>query len=682
MNPVASVNILLSTDLDNLERVIESGGNIVQANPGTYLFSSKNTNFVSLNHELKEKGAFSINLSMQDPDNNVLDNILPKNVNEFIEDGGKKTELVFYLMYGVGKNTVRHWGGPFMCQLENFNYYQDTQGTFMVEMTFVPFLPLQAILNLENLTEGSSVLSSGFKKPKGSKKGDKQSSNVMGETGTKVILGQIPFNEMDTGYNPTFLSIGVSPDDFMKKVKLLYQNYAKHWGIDNLLMQFGKEFFNACLHNLYGGTAVCGPPGALEKTLGSYSLKYGTPPTLSSAITWLAQFGIDLKVIREGITPAGEGAFGYGQFDYAPPTAFLTGDAPVNERIIAIDISEKYKQKSSFKEVFNKYYSTLLSIAGEAISPEYLIESNTTIVGYLEKVSGLDKYINDPKKPLVIIGERNYISREIYALGQVEEILVALPNEKSSPAYKTKLRQYYVNKASHFYRSNYFEDVGNTTDDMSYLEAMEFDETSDVLLTFKANTPDANILDYTLNLDLETFGELVKSFSTAPTKEQRDFMIKELKRLTPYSEKYDIEKCVDDVLELNFGSKFKELGQQITMPSKDWKPAYASYVKRLNDQVFQGTYMAGTIRTVPYFQLSDNLMLNFPCRIIINKNPNLDNYPIDPEDTEAFFSGDYIIIGFRHVVSSSEAYSEFDVLRVAYSEKKAKDVLSAYEISN
>ena len=81
--------------------------------------------------------------------------------------------------------------------------------------------------------------------------------------------------------------------------------------------------------------------------------------------------------------------------------------------------------------------------------------------------------------------------------------------------------------------------------------------------------------------------------------------------------------------------------------------------------------MAGTIRTIPYFQLSDNLMLNSPCQITINKTPNLDNYPIDPEDTESFFSGRYIIIGFRHIISSNDVYSEFDVLRIPIREKSS-----------
>ena len=160
MNPVAPVNILLSTDLNNLERVIESGGNIIQANPGTYLFSSKNTNFISLEHELRDKQGFAVNITIQDPDNNVLDNLLPKNANEFLENDGEKSQITFFLLYGLGKSVSRHWAGPFICQLQDFNYYQTATGTFMIEMSFVPSLPIQAILSLENLGSKSSVLKS------------------------------------------------------------------------------------------------------------------------------------------------------------------------------------------------------------------------------------------------------------------------------------------------------------------------------------------------------------------------------------------------------------------------------------------------------------------------------------------------------------------------------------------
>ena len=64
------------------------------------------------------------------------------------------------------------------------------------------------------------------------------------------------------------------------------------------------------------------------------------------------------------------------------------------------------------------------------------------------------------------------------------------------------------------------------------------------------------------------------------------------------------------------------------------------------------------------------MMLNAPCHIIINKTPNLDNYPIDTENTEAFFSGDYIITGFRHVITPADAFSEFDLMRISIKKKK------------
>jgi hypothetical protein len=273
---------------------------------------------------------------------------------------------------------------------------------------------------------------------------------------------------------------------------------------------------------------------------------------------------------------------------------------------------------------------------------------------------------------LVIIGERNYIAREIYDQKGRGEILIPLSDEKTDPAYKERLQYYYVNKTSHTFRNNYFEDVGSLVDDMSYTQPIDWDETSD-MLTFKANTPDANIIDFNFDLNLATFAQFVRSFSQAPGDDQQDYINKQLKKITPNPNNFDIDGASKQIVNTLKSPTFNNVGQQVTLTGAGYKSAYANFIKELNDKAIQGSYMAGTIRTVPYFQLSDNMMLNSPCKIVINKTPNLDNYPMDPEDREAFLSGNYIIIGFRHTVTSTDAYSEFDVLRISLREKKTPE---------
>lgn len=674
MNPVAPVNILLSTNLDNLERIVERGQGIDPftefigelQDPGSYLFSSKNTNFVSLTHELRFGGGFEINILMQDPGNNVLDNLIPKNVNEFLEDEEAKLRPVFYLMYGVGKDTIRHWGGPFKCELKDFNYYQDTTGTFMVSMSFFPSLPIQAILSLtkmksEHLTPPTS-------------KGDKQSRNNMGDTGTAVKIGSLKYVNNDVGRALGWRDIKIEPKNFIKAVRILYENYARHWGIENLLMCFGREFYDVCVNRLYNPDRMGMYDRKEGKGAGAYFIP-AVPMPIQAARSFLAEFGITLEIVDVDSTPVSLkvpipifGTWG---------ATFADIDGPAIEPVVThilkkdvyIDIDPKFKNNSDFQAVFEKFYSTLASWAGIPISPEFLIESNTTILGYLKNSKAGVRAIKNPNEPLVIIGERNYIARELYDQKARGEILVPLSDERTDPAYKEKLQYYYVNKTSHSFRSNYFSDVGSTVDDQSYEAPIEHDESKD-MLTFKANTPDANILDYNFDLNLATFAQFIRSFSQKPGDEQEAYINKQLKAIVPFSHNFDIDDLSKKIVSTLKDPNFKDVGQQVTLTGAGYKAAYSNFVKELNDQGVQGHYMAGTIKTVPYFQLSDNMMLNAPCHIIINKTPNLDNYPIDTENTEAFFSGDYIITGFRHVITPADAFSEFDLMRISIKKKK------------
>jgi len=80
---------------------------------------------------------------------------------------------------------------------------------------------------------------------------------------------------------------------------------------------------------------------------------------------------------------------------------------------------------------------------------------------------------------------------------------------------------------------------------------------------------------------------------------------------------------------------------------------------------------AGTIKTVPYFNLSDQFVIFSECEIFINKNPSLDDYPPSRENREVFYNGTYIITNFKHVITSREAYSEFSVYKIGYPKKGA-----------
>ena len=63
-----------------------------------------------------------------------------------------------------------------------------------------------------------------------------------------------------------------------------------------------------------------------------------------------------------------------------------------------------------------------------------------------------------------------------------------------------------------------------------------------------------------------------------------------------------------------------------------------------------------SIKTLPFFNLSNFETLSKKCIFLSKRNSVIGT---EPADTFDFFSGEYMITGFRHVISTSECYSEF-----------------------
>jgi hypothetical protein len=63
-----------------------------------------------------------------------------------------------------------------------------------------------------------------------------------------------------------------------------------------------------------------------------------------------------------------------------------------------------------------------------------------------------------------------------------------------------------------------------------------------------------------------------------------------------------------------------------------------------------------SIKTLPFFYLSNFDTMSKKCVFLSKRNSVIGTTPVDTFD---FFSGEYMITGFRHVISTSECYSEF-----------------------
>ena len=691
MNPVATANILLSTNLANLERF--AADKTLKADAGSYLFSAKNTNFISLEHRLGEKDPMTLKIVMQDPNNGVLENLVPKDILPILENMAsiqdprkldyRSYNFQFFVMYGLGTNAAQHWAGPFMTQLYDFNYINAEDGTALVELTLIPSLPIQAQLSLQPLNDSVLVYRPWSQTPKGweslprggGKFVGRYTTKMTGSTGMQRKLGSITYTLKDTGKPPRWGEVGIGPDRLVKEIRKLYTNYAERWGIENFLMLMSKDFKNVLLKKLYSGHAAAFVQGALFG-IGN-KLAIMVSPTLEEAKALFDQFGISLIYFPQPNARGGhgnslgalvgpaqaQGAGSAGLPAQMPGASPLPVQSKSNTVDVYIDINDSFKRANNFKSVFEAFYGGLAgNIPGGApIIVDYVMENNTTIVNYL-KQSGLKDYIKVEGQPFVVVGDRNSIGREIYNHGGVGITLSPLSDERSGGGYKGLVRDYYVNKVSH-YSSNYFEDVGSN--DQAYQPPRKDDEDSKTLI-LKANTPDANIISYNMDANLNSLNAILKVFSRRVAARMKvGQFYHHLKTLTPDADSFKLMEIAENTVKVLKKLASKPLGLSYTVPD-DPGPGIAEYMKTFSEEGAEGKLIFGTIRTVPYFQLSDMLMLNSTCEVTIKKNSSPDNYPLDFEDSDSVYNGKYQIIGFNHVITSDDAYSEFEVTKIGY----------------
>jgi len=96
----------------------------------------------------------------------------------------------------------------------------------------------------------------------------------------------------------------------------------------------------------------------------------------------------------------------------------------------------------------------------------------------------------------------------------------------------------------------------------------------------------------------------------------------------------------------------------ITLPSNNF------ILARLNE--YQHRYAVNlTLKTLPFFNLTDTRTLNKPCIFYSKRISVLNNDSVSFD----FFSGEYRIVGFKHVINTQECYSEFMLIKYGASDE-------------
>ena len=78
-----------------------------------------------------------------------------------------------------------------------------------------------------------------------------------------------------------------------------------------------------------------------------------------------------------------------------------------------------------------------------------------------------------------------------------------------------------------------------------------------------------------------------------------------------------------------------------------------------------------TIKTLPFFNLTDSRTLLKPA-IFYSKRVSIANPNEAPDISFDYFSGEYRIVGFKHIINTHECYSEFMMIKYQASDENLK----------
>lgn len=677
LNPVATPNILISTSIKALETAIsakdpnDAGSRIfvnisdASAIGGDYIFSPKNTNFLSLEHTFGDKQFFGIKIKIQDPTTNLI-SLMHQQLNQVAALSGLD-QADFFITYGLGPNVTSHWAGPFICQVLHFRNYTTANDVEIIEIDFVPSVPLAAQLSLQRLTDDNIL------EVTRTQSGMAAAQLLMQGTSPKVagmIYSPMVTRELDT-FTPApgkDFTWTVPTQDLIDAIRDIYTSYATIFGISNFMIFLSQEFKDAFTRFL-GAKVLISSPGMAAQIPNI---------PLSHVERFLAPFGLELSQVDLGSTLGNLHMAGpkgvRPNFRGPPPTPPLISTS-IHTKLY-ITINKNLLNTGNFFMVFNAFYRGLAMWTNVPIVNRVLFENNSILIQSLQAYSPQAAIIKDPKALLVVVGEAGCLKEQLYGIDQ-KIALTPLPEEAWGAIGDNPLQSYYLNKINNATKKHYFQELFSGGRDFDYRAAVDPDDSKNTDILFEANTTDANILTYTFDTNVFTLGAIKVNFSELDATKEDIFKyaVTTLEQLVREKDTFDVDE-VADILASYIATtiiKNKKLlagtGKSWTSSDpKDWKGIVGRYIKYFYQVALTSGY-TGTIKTIPYFQLSDNFMLGQVVRVKIQRTPTSDTYSLTDLPAETFYNGVYKIISFMHVINSTDAYSQFGVIKIDAPEK-------------
>ena len=695
--PHETVSILLSTDRRDLERVmVDNLIEKVDEKKGTFLFTSQNTAFLGLEHYTRVGKGLKLGLKIGDPEGKVMNKLLSPSFELVSEFEKKRVEsyknlkslgevragvsskkvlqekdailstmsidsaalsrenLKFYIAYGMGSD-ARYWAGPFILHLFEANYTYNDMGIATLELSFLSDISYEAQITFR---ENDVVLPTNplF-----------MTASVPSTTKTKI--GTLDDGIFNTSTEPTidfFSDMGGVEGGIIA----CHKKWTQSFGIDNFIHIYPKDIFDSLNTNLPstfgGGVAMPGDT------------------TLNYLKKELKEYGFNVSIEEKTVPKAGK----------------TLVETKLNYDVY-LDIDEYYKSESSpgegggeanFLRPFQLFWDKTEQISGKTLNFELYQDSNIEQLNMIKEFSTYGAAITKDDAPLFVLAERSAYQKEIWDGGVSLNLPTHNPTEDT---YKQKINEYLENKllnspSPSIYLGKALDNLHDGGDFHKRLDGYEgtyglsIEDLSDKdkegissrpLPVFEANTPNSNILSYSLDQQAMSFASMTRNLGTLPTKDEgrmKSLIKQELgglasrypgsKYLEETGREFDLDGIVDNMMGSLFGGTGNGLDFSDTNPDTIFDRILPYLRFFWNLSIVGGT--RGTIKTLPMFTLSDNAILRQLCVINIFKNPTIKSTHESLELYNTTYSGVYNIIGFNHVINGVETYSEFDVLKL------------------
>jgi hypothetical protein len=603
-----------------------------------------------------------------------------------------------YLAYGLGTET-RNWAGPFIVNVANAFYVEDLNSANKLEIVFAG-TDIVGDPRMETTSDDESYEVFSIEEPfaKVTKSVAYQSyaealeERTFGQLAGDLAVGVTNFvregwEDIDAGveaYSRSMLerqakdrgaNVSLKFELLNKEspiegvVYTLLRKYLKRLGYSNIII-----LLNALGDSI--DTSEVEPVSVIDTIYDDISAKVE-----EFIINKFESLGFEV----------GDSAGVTSLFKEAPISSELVSDAS-SIKSYSLKLSLDSKEQSSD----NQFYPILRFLKNFKTTTNTVFTNRVTIENNLNKVKLMNEFfpslVTDPTSPVVIIGDDYLIQGLLYAKMNKSDMEIkiggpqadlTLVHQAATPSYYNKMTQITNEKKAALAYFDFKDKTGyknpRIPDDFSISLNENIESGRLGIPVFRANTENPNVLSFTSRNE----GVLLSTYSNT-VRQLVNFIIESAETNEESLDKSDVDRYVHELFRDR--ARVKNIASNLGIPINNESQVSDKLFNHLSDPDFIGlTYVSdsapsvilasymdnfykmfstpytASMKTLPYYNLSELDLINDFCLLFKNRHKVL-----GMEDTLKFnsiYTGFWRFVGFKHVITSDDAYSEFTIIK-------------------